>query len=227
MSEQRHNRSHSLVLEFWQNKAHQTPEEINPWELSIFIFWLARLPLPNTVKLREKTKQIVSSSLYAPLLLLTSTFYGLSFLHQCFALLFFIIPFSHLLLPLQRRTMAPILDLWLSPLLSHDMDSGTLSCWVQSTQLNGYAHSTGGNITRPLSARGIWTERTYRCACVTSVEHILHIRSHKQVGGIWSLSEWRIQLIKTAEKETSDGLMFLMFSCVMTSKSVRLRHGLI
>lgn len=58
MSEQRLNRSHSLVLEFGQNKAHQTPEEKNPSELSIFIFWLARLPLPNTVKLREKTKQI-------------------------------------------------------------------------------------------------------------------------------------------------------------------------
>lgn len=121
----------------------------------------------------------------------------------------------------------PYWTFWHSPLLSHDTDSETLSCWVQSTRLDGYAHSTGGNITRPLSVRGIWTERTYRCACVTSVEHILHIRSHKQVGGIWSRSEWWIQVIKTAEKETSGSLMFLMFSWVIMSKSVRLRHGLI
>lgn len=129
MSEQRLNRSHSLVLEFGQDKAHQTPEEKKTLRAVHFYFLVGQAASARHCKTtrKDKTNSIFITLCPSPTSYINILWDILPPSLLCFPLLV-IIPFPHLLLPLQRRTMAPVLDLWLSPLLSHDIDSETLSC---------------------------------------------------------------------------------------------------
>lgn len=123
------NRSHSFGLEFVLNKARLTPTKHSlrkHRKLSKVIFWLAKLPAPTL----QKCKNLFCSQSRLIRVSLLLFFYLLPAFSQHLSLFSSSILFSRpsvlmpfLLPPLWLRTLVHKLDLWFSPLLSHDTDS--------------------------------------------------------------------------------------------------------